>query len=1130
MVFEYILTLLAGFAFGFFVGRRRDRLADRPIGLHEPAGETVAGEADAPQKGPSAAIRLQRLTTALDAAGEASSHPRDLAENAVFREAVAILGSPGTPLTVVTDYATGANWALGTAALVALCTRADRADAAGPVHTRFRHLRPWAMFHALRYLETLDAPPAVGGLMLHAEEWWADHPLLPSFFAEHFTVRAERGETPVFGDAIRHAGTAQLAATESLLKKIDHPTARALLAALTAHRASVLDREYLQTFGRFVEGDAERSLLVEHPAVKEQLAHAEASILQSPPRSLLVVGEPRSGKTSFLSLVAARAAAAGWTLFEAGGAQLQAGQMYIGQLEERLARLPKDLAVEKRVLWHVPDFLQLASSGTWKGQSASLLDQVMPAISAGRIIVVSEITPDGLTKLLQQRPAVRTAVEIIRLRALTDGETARLLDDTAARVTAQHAIAIPPGVLEASSYLARHYLGTGHMPGAVLDLLKLAVQRALAHDSRAVDREDVLATMTQLTGMPQQVLDDRERVDLAALRAFFSSRVIGQDEAVSAVVDRIAMLKAGLTDAGKPVAVFLFAGPTGTGKTELAKTLAEYLFGSPDRLIRLDMSEFQAMESIRKIVGEPDAAAESQALTDRVRKAPFSVVLLDEFEKANAGVWDLFLQVFDDGRLTDARGQTVDFRHCLIILTSNVGSTIREDGGAGFLAHSAALSAQHVMRAIGRSFRPEFLNRLDRIIVFRPLGREQMRGIVAKELSLVLERRGLRHREWAVEWEASALEFLLDKGFSPAMGARPLKRAIDQHLLAPLAATLVEHRFPEGDQFLFVRSDGRALQVEFVDPDADSEAAPPADMEPVAPTGLTLARMIVQPTGAASERMALIAERHQLESRLTDERWTMLESELASRMQHADFWNAPDRQRVLSRFEVMDRVTASLRTARSLAGRLDRSASVSGRYSKDLVSRLASQLLALGHGIDDVLADAPVEVVLAVQPVADRTTHAETGMRWCERVLEMYRNWAGRRGMQLSDVEGGGAIVTLLVISGFGAARLLAREEGLHVLDYEDGEEAGRTIARVTVRATPAVLPELPGERYALLLRELEKGAPPSTVVRRYRIDASPVIRDVRRGWRTGRASLVFDGHFDLMGEISPKGTEEVQG
>src|SRR6185503_6766485 len=261
------------------------------------------------------------------------------------------------------------------------------------------------------------------------------------------------------------------------------------------------------------------------------------------------------------------------------------------------------------------------------------------------------------------------------------------------------------------------------------------------------------------------------------------------------------------------------------------------------------MSEFQSPDSVRKIIGDD---GETQSLIQRVRKQPFAVVLLDEFEKAHWNVWDLFLQVFDDGRLTDALGQTADFRHTIIILTSNLGATAPESGGMGFAPRADEFSNAQVMRAVSQSFRPEFVNRLDKVIVFRPLTRARMRGILRKELQKVLERRGLRNREWAVEWESSALEFLLDKGFSPTMGARPLKRAIDQHLLAPLAATMVEHRFPSGDQFLFVRSDGKSLQVEFVDPDASAPIAPRLDVEPMVPRGSdhTLARMMLQPTGA----------------------------------------------------------------------------------------------------------------------------------------------------------------------------------------------------------------------------------------------------------------------------------------
>ena len=1057
--------------------------------------------------------QIQALTAALTSAGEASAHPRDMTSQQSFREAVAILQSEAVPLSVVTDYATGATWVLSAAGCAALKERSDRQACAPLMERHFRNLTPWPVFYGLQYFASLETRPPMGSLLIGVPEYWSEQALVPGMFAEYFEARAGRGDAPTFGDALERAPAPDVTAAEALLRRINHPVAQSLLDELTTWRRQSLDRAFLLTFGRFIERSGEDDLLVEHDAVREDLDAAADLILEPPYRSILVVGEPRLGKTTFLGLLAMRAAAQGWTLFEAGATALMSGQTYFGQLEERMRRVVDDLSVDKRVLWYVPDFLQLASSGMHQSQAASLLDQVLPAVATGRLVLLSEATPAGLTTLLQRRPALRTAIEVMRLRALNDVEVTALLSEVSARLPRVWKIDIDPEVVKTTGHLAKHYLGIGEMPGVALDLLKLAARRVATDERTQITREDVLATLSQITGMPPQVLDDRERVDLSTLRRFFAARVMGQDEAVDVIVDRIAMLKAGLTDPGKPIGVFLFAGPTGTGKTELAKTLAEYLFGSPDRLVRLDMSEFQTAESTRKILGEADQQVDTRSLTHRVRNQPFSVVLLDEFEKAHPNVWDLFLQVFDDGRLTDATGQTVDFRHCIIILTSNLGSTIQQGAGLGFVSQAGAFSQELVMRTIGQSFRPEFVNRLDAIIVFRPLTRDLMRGILSKELARVLDRRGLRHREWAVEWESSALDFLLDKGFSPAMGARPLKRAIDRYLLAPLAATLVERRFPEGDQFLFVRSDGRGIQVEFVDPDAPPELPPTIEQHRPSTEGPTLERIILHATGTPDERRALAADLERMESRLSDSAWTSLAADLVDQMQQQDFWNRQDRHRTLARYAAMDRVKAAAETARALEARLTRSGS-SGGYSRDLASRLASQVYVVHHGIDDVLTDAAVEVVLAVQAIRESSADAAAAARWSERLQEMYRSWATRRHMLWEEVA-----PALVVVSGFGAARILEREIGLHILEYENAsDESARAVARVRAVPTPETLPEDAPAKRAVLVDAINRLSGSPSVVRRYRLEGSPLVRDVSQGWRTGRTELVLQGDFDLLG------------
>ncbi|MBW1881208.1 MAG: ATP-dependent Clp protease ATP-binding subunit, partial [Deltaproteobacteria bacterium] len=708
-------------------------------------------------------------------------------------------------------------------------------------------------------------------------------------------------------------------------------------------------------------------------------------------------------------------------------------------------------------------------------------------------------------------PTVRTAVEVLRLEPLAEAETL----DVARRWSETRGTDGPIAderMLTEAWQLSQQFQSSMAAPGNLLDLLERTRVRLAAEGRDAsLGTEDMVETLTATTGLPAAIVDERATLDLDQLQAFFEGRVMGQPEAVDVLVRRIAMIKAGVTDPTRPLGVFLFAGPTGTGKTEIAKALAAYLFGSTDRLIRLDMSEFQVPESLGPILGEPGQPGEG-ALVDRIRQQPFSVVLLDEFEKAHPQVWDLFLQTFDDGRLTDRQGRTADFRHAIVALTTNLGANTPTGAGFGFSKSAASFDPKAVLTAIHKAFRRELINRLDRVVVFRPLDRATMRAILQKELEDAFERRGLRQRAWAVEWEDSAIEFLLEQGFTVDLGARPLKRAIEHHLLAPLAMTIVEHRFPEGDQFLFVRADDDGLSVEFVDPDADDgdvevwdSQAPPAELEP---GGIAL-----QPRGTAGEVACLRSRYERLQSEAQSEEWQAAKQAALASMAEDGFWSTTERYEVLRGYEYRDRIEVALSTAGRMLRRLGRGS----RHPRALVARLAQQIYLVDHACTDVREGRKSDCFLLVEQAEQTGTEPGDRQRFFQRLRDMYTSWGRQRRMQ-TEVLADDPERFVMAVTGFGAWTILAPEHGLHV--EESPREKGRRFNRATVRVRVAARPDepaAPGSLQAQALKTLDRPGK-LEVVRRYRHAPSPLVRDSVRGWRTGRVDQVLGGNFDLVG------------
>jgi ATP-dependent Clp protease ATP-binding subunit ClpC len=1107
-VLQIIAWILLGAWLGYAFGLRRPRRRSR---AHAGGSRKGGPENDREPLGQ----RLLRIGDDLEdnEAGKMAD-PHDILGNPKFEKGVAMLTASEVTLEQVVSYALGTHWVVGIMASEALARRPDAQPAVERVLSNIGQWAQWPLFFRLRYLAAHADRPVIAPVLAATKDWWAKEPVTVAAVEEFIVQREAAGEAVSLGTVLDDASIARLDEIEVFVQRLDPRYGATLLGEIARHREAMLDPAFVASAGRLWTSPIPGAAVFETDQVAGHLASMRDAFLESPPRSLLLVGEPGVGKTALLRAFSKELTERGWRIFQTSGSEMLAGTRYVGDIETRVDQLRRNACVAKQVALLVDGFAELITAGRTTQHPVGVFDLVWPFVKSQEVLLVSEVAPGAYQTLERAYPGLPVAMKVIRIAPLDESESADLGKALVSLMQPETGDPTREAVVREALQLARTYLAHRALPGSAMGLLELALARASAGTrTEQIDRSHLLGGLSELTGLPAEVLDERQRLDVEGLKSEFQSHVIGQDEAVDCLVERIAMLKAGLTDPKRPIGVYLFAGPTGTGKTEIAKTLAELLFGSPEQMIRLDMSEFQTPDSLARLLSGANGdylPGGSASLVQRIRERPFSVVLLDEFEKAHENVWDLFLQVFDDGRLTDRQGNLADFRHAIIIVTSNLGATIRKEAGVGFLGPAGEFYASEVMRAVDRTFRREFINRLDKVVVFKPLSRDVMRRILRKELDEALNRRGLQSKAWAVEWEDSAIEFLLSKGFTPDLGARPLRRAIETHLLAPLSVTIVENRAPEGEQFLFVRSDGQGLQVEFLDPDAEPETS--GATAEMASTSLSVAGLVLEATGDEAEKRFLLSRVGGIVSRVGGPEWEAQMTATLSQINRDGFWDREDRYDVLDRVELMDRIQTAAATLASLAERLVRS----GRGAA-LTRRVAEKLYVLEAGLQDLDLARPGMAFLGIRLVREDAEHPEAG-EFLARVEEMYSAWASRRRMRwtqltprrVDPVDGG-----VYSVTGFGSYSILEREAGLHVLESPK-DPSGFARVRVRVSVAPQTVAPTVSKSEQLEAAREALGTHESRVVRRYREAPSPLVRDNVAGWRTGRIDAIWAGDFDV--------------
>jgi ATP-dependent Clp protease ATP-binding subunit ClpA len=581
------------------------------------------------------------------------------------------------------------------------------------------------------------------------------------------------------------------------------------IAARDEHRAE----KKKSTLGEAAT-DLTKSNLPAAYELNEAVAQLADALTGQSPRSVLLVGPSGVGKTAAVYELIRRRAdfQLGFTpFFSTNGSRLVAGMSGFGQWQDRCTKIWAEAATLRAILY-LGNFIELLEVGRSVGNDIGIADFLRPLIGRGSVLVIAEATPEQLALVQQRSPRMLEPFQIIHVTEPAPESTRNILLSVAIEVGKQHEIQIE--ALDRIDQLHRRYATYSASPGRPLRFLKNLLQDRPPGTALAVD--DVVTAFSDETGLPRVLLDEKERLDLSAAREWFSARVLGQPDAIDLVVDLLATVKAGMVRPRKPIASLLFIGPTGVGKTEMAKSLAEFLFRDRARIVRFDMSEYADPIAVKRLIGSVESA--EGLLTSRVREQPFAIVLLDEFEKADPSFFDLLLQVLGEGRLTDEMGRVADFSNAVVIMTSNLGAQSFQRGAAGFGGSQADREAaiRHFTNAVRASLRPEMFNRIDRIMPFAPLDKQTVLAIAEREIQAVKARDGVRCRSLRLHIPDEVIQHLADRGYDIRYGARPLKRSIERELLVPLAGHL---NLRPADERISIRATVRqeriVLQTEF---------------------------------------------------------------------------------------------------------------------------------------------------------------------------------------------------------------------------------------------------------------------------------------------------------------------------